>query len=152
MVIVPSNKAERYRKVVAEQALIREKFPFLNPRISGLELTCRGRIQPTDQSPIYRIEVRYSPWSSPEVEVIEPRIGFTSGTHMYHNGTLCLYDWREHPWQRRWHLHETIIPWTAEWLVFYEIWVLTGKWLGKSAVHDESKPSPVVPMDRSPTP
>lgn len=54
---------------------------------------------------------------------------------MYKDGTLCLYDWREQPWQKHWHLHETIIPWTSEWLVFYEIWLLTGKWRGRSADH-----------------
>jgi hypothetical protein len=32
-------------------------------------------------------------------------------------------------------LHETIIPWTAEWLVSYELYLTTGKWLGSSAVH-----------------
>jgi hypothetical protein len=25
---------------------------------------------------------------------------------------------------------ETIIPWTSEWLYFYELWVFTGEWHG----------------------
>ena len=25
---------------------------------------------------------------------------------------------------------DTIIPWTQEWLYFYEIWLLTGEWRG----------------------
>jgi len=136
MVMIPTNKADKYRKVVIEQMLIRAKFPFLHSRICGLELTCRGRIQPTEQSQNYRVEIRYSPWDSPVVRVIEPKIEFTPGVHMYQNDTLCLYAWREQPWQKNWHLHETVIPWTAEWLVFYEIWLLTGKWRGKSAVHN----------------
>jgi hypothetical protein len=145
MVKIQTNKADKYRKVVAEQVLIREKFPFLHSRISGLELTCRGRIQPTEQSLSYRIEIRYAPWDSPEVRVIEPKIEFTPGAHMYHNDTLCLHDWREQPWEKNWHLHETIIPWTAEWLVFYELWLLTGKWRGKSAVHGQPKPEDLAP-------
>ena len=64
MVMIPTNKADKYRKVVTEQVLIREKFPFLHSRISGLELTCRGRIQPSEQSCSYRVEIRYSPWDS----------------------------------------------------------------------------------------
>jgi hypothetical protein len=138
--MTPTNKADRYRKVVSEQALLRQQFPFLNSRISGLELTCRGRIQPTEQSPSYRIEIRYAPWDSPEVRVIDPKIKFTKGAHMYHNDTLCLFDWREQPWRKYWHLHETIVPWTAEWLVFYELWLLTGKWHGKSAAHEKPEP------------
>ena len=147
MVMIPTNKADKYRKVVTEQMLIRDKFPFLHSRISGLELTCRGWIQPTEQSRSYRVEIRYLPWDSPVVRVIEPKIEFTPGAHMYHNDTLCLYDWREQPWQKNWHLHETIIPWTAEWLVFYELWILTGKWRGKSAVHGQPKPEGVAPTE-----
>jgi hypothetical protein len=136
MVIIPTNKAEKYRKVVSEYALLREKFPFLNAHISGLELICRGRIQPAENSPNYRIEIRYAPWDAPEVQVIDPKITFTEGAHMYRNDTLCLYDHREQPWQKHWRLYQTIIPWTAEWLVFYELFLLTGKWLGESALHN----------------
>jgi hypothetical protein len=25
---------------------------------------------------------------------------------------------------------DTIVPWTAEWLVHYEIWLMTGEWYG----------------------
>lgn len=27
-------------------------------------------------------------------------------------------------------LADTIIPWTVEWLYFYELWLATGEWLG----------------------
>jgi hypothetical protein len=27
----------------------------------------------------------------------------------------------------------TIVPWLALWLFYYEIWRITGKWLGKGA-------------------
>jgi hypothetical protein len=145
MVMIPTSRADRYRKLVTEQALIRQSFPFLNPRICGLELTCRGRIQPTEQSQSYRIEIRYAPWDSPEVRVIDPKIVFTAGAHMYCDDTLCLFDWREQPWQRQLHLHQTVVPWTAEWLVFYELFALTGKWHGKSAAHELPKPAEPAP-------
>lgn len=32
-------------------------------------------------------------------------------------------------------LHDKIIPWTAEWLVYYELFKLDGKWLGPEAPH-----------------
>lgn len=147
MVLIPTNKADKYRKVVTEQVLIRKKFPFLHSRIRGLELTCRGRIQPAEQSRSYRVEICYAPWDSPEVRVIDPKLEFVKDAHMYRNDTLCLYDWREQPWQRHLHLHETIVPWTAEWLVFYEIWLMTGKWRGKSAIHGPPKPEDPSPAE-----
>jgi hypothetical protein len=64
---------------------------------------------------------------------MEPKLQNCHAIHMYSDGSLCLYDWREQSWQNKWHLHETIIPWTAEWLVFYELFLLTGVWHGKSA-------------------
>jgi hypothetical protein len=148
--VTQANRAERYRKAVLEQALIREHFPFFHSRISGVELTCRGRILPTDQSEAYRVEIKYLPWCAPDVRIIEPEIDFTPGAHMYRSNNLCLYDWREQPWQRNWHLHETVIPWTAEWLVFYELFLLTGKWHGKAADHPEIKTTnPAAGTDHS---
>jgi len=118
--------------------LVRENFPLFHSRIMGLELSSRGRIQPTESSPTYRVEIRYSGRDRPDVRVLEPRIRFNPALHMYQDDTLCLYDWRENPWQTKWHLHETIIPWAAEWLVYYELWLLTGKWQGKSAAHGQN--------------
>ena len=31
---------------------------------------------------------------------------------------------------------DTILPWAALWLVFYELWCDTGRWLGPSS-HDQ---------------
>jgi hypothetical protein len=38
-------------------------------------------------------------------------------------------------------LAETIVPWTAEWLFFYEVWMEDpeGRWLGLEAPHDDKK-------------
>jgi hypothetical protein len=32
-------------------------------------------------------------------------------------------------------LHQKIIPWIAEWLVYYELYLICGKWLGPEAPH-----------------
>jgi hypothetical protein len=136
--MIPIDNAGQYRKLIIEKILLSTAFPFLNCRIKGPKLLCRGRLQPTKFSPRYRVELEYSAWSPPDVRVVEPTIQYTRGIHMYKNGTLCLYDWRAQPWQKTSHLHDTVIPWMAEWLVFYELWLLTGKWNGKSAPHGSS--------------
>lgn len=140
MAMCGNNDADRYRKAVAEQMLIRGAFPSFSSRIKGKELTCRGRIRPSEHSKTYRVEIRYRPWSPPEVRILDPEVPFTSGAHMYKDGSLCLYDYREQRWEKNWHLHQTIVPWTAEWLVFYELLQLSGKWLGKSARHAPEAP------------
>ncbi len=36
-------------------------------------------------------------------------------------------------------IDDTIIPWTAEWLVFYELWKDTGTWQGAEAPHEDDE-------------
>jgi hypothetical protein len=41
----------------------------------------------------------------------------------------------EDRWKSSDDIHKKIIPWLAEWLVFYELFLITGKWLGPEAPH-----------------
>ena len=43
------------------------------------------------------------------------------------------------------YVHETIVPWTAEWIVFYELWKITGEWLGPEAPHGAGEKIPEAP-------
>lgn len=114
-------------------------YPFMHTRIIGDRVTCRGTMRTTDTGADYRIEVVYKPWTTPKVHILDPAIQPERKLHFFDNGTLCLFDWREQPWQKHWNLADTIIPWTAEWLLYYELYLLTGKWLGRSALHDGAK-------------
>jgi hypothetical protein len=134
MAMPSCQPAERYRRAVVEMARLRRHFPTFACRIAGDRLQSRGTLH-TDTDSAYRVELTYRAGSSPKIWVTKPRILHGGAPHMYRDNSLCLFDWREEPWHHRMHLHETIIPWTAEWLVFYEIYLLTGKWLGKSAPH-----------------
>ncbi len=133
----PTDNAARYRKAVHETALMNSHYACFNTRIiGGTVVQSRGRVRPTETSAKYRVEVVYEPWSVPKVRVIDPEIKFAPEIHMFRSDdTLCLYDHRETPWQRSWHLYDTVVPWTAEWLLFYELFLETGKWLGPSALH-----------------
>lgn len=141
-----SSNSEKYRKSVCEEMLIKKRFPLFDCRIRGKTLVCRGRLKPTENSADYRVEISYEPWGSPAVRILSPKIEPKKELHFYKTGNLCLYDWRNQPWQDKWHLADTIIPWAAEWLLYYEIYLLTGKWIGTSALHDSPKqevPKPV---------
>lgn len=41
---------------------------------------------------------------------------------------ICLY--YRHEWNRRMNISDTIVPWAIEWLYFYDMWLITKKWLG----------------------
>jgi hypothetical protein len=44
--------------------------------------------------------------------------------------SLCLYHPRKREWKPDRLIAETIIPWAAEWLFFYEMWLIDGHWAG----------------------
>ena len=139
---IPPSSGERSRRLIAETALVNQHYRCFHTRIAGNTLVCRGRIQPTATSRTYRVEVEYSPWDEPVARVLQPEIVYRPEIHMYKSGALCLFHWKEQPWQKGWHVYEKFIPWLAEWLVFYELYLLTGKWHGPSAVHAGPKVPP----------
>jgi len=43
---------------------------------------------------------------------------------------LCLFDPSGSQWSNKLLIADTTIPWAAEWLFYYELWHVDGKWLG----------------------
>jgi len=58
---------------------------------------------------------------------------------VYADETLCLFWPDEWIWRGHELVAETIIPWTALWLYYYELWLDTGEWLGPSSHHPSLK-------------
>lgn len=133
----PVNKAQHYARFVMQKLLVEKYFPAFQCRLNHGVLECKGEIRPTDQSDAYTVRVRYTEWGIPEVRVLKPEIVPNPEIHMYRNGNLCLYHPPTQPWTGMRNLHETIFPWVAEWLIFYELFLIEGKWLGPEVQHDE---------------
>lgn len=53
---------------------------------------------------------------------------------------LCLYYPKDKEWNIYQPIGDYILPWAAEWLYYYEIWAITGTWLGPQVQHDEPTP------------
>ena len=76
------------------------------------------------------------------IYVIEPAVlkkaeGATLLPHVYNTEkqSLCLFYGRIGEWNASMFLSRTIVPWASEWLNFYELWVITGEWLGGGINH-----------------
>lgn len=86
------------------------------------------------------VEIRYAPGMDfPYVRVVRPRLverpDFKDGPlpHVYWRGgkpILCLFDPMQKEWNGSMAISRSTVPWTIDWLYFYELWSLTGKWLG----------------------
>ncbi len=88
------------------------------------------------------MRVSYRLGSVPEVEVLQPRLqGLSNGSpipHVYPGNRPCVYLPRSGEWNPSMFIGDTIVPWVALWLYYYEMWHATGQWLG-GGVHSDDK-------------
>jgi hypothetical protein len=112
---------------------MRELFPqFKYYRDSNSWIGC---LQPSLKSPLYKIRVQFRIGFNPNVYVLEPEIS-SDAPHIYKSdNSLCLYYPSDGSWSSEMFVAKTIIPWTSEWLRYYEIWQVTGRWFGPEAPH-----------------
>lgn len=132
---IKRDRALEDRRFVIQKALIEKYFPCFKCRLSHRLLQCEGLITPSDHCDTYRIKISYEQYGIPKVQIKDPQIEPSARIHMYSTGNLCLYKPTDNPWTVDDNIHEKIIPWTAEWLVFYELFRICGKWLGPEASH-----------------
>ena len=127
--------------LAVQQLALQSLFPDAQCWISHSELTWEGTLTPSALSRCYLVRVRYNLNGSPDVEVLDPALERLEGKkppHLYKGDKLCLYRPKTGEWDRHMLLSETIIPWTSEWLLHYEIWLATGKWCG-GGIHPTKK-------------
>lgn len=128
MASTPNRAINLARQLVALKSAIAET----SGRISRGQLDCIVPIQPTLASRTYRARIRYKHRDSPQVHIVEPALALHPDRghlpHVYPGNALCLYYPGE--WHHQMLLATTILPWTSEWLLHYEIWLITGQWTG----------------------
>jgi hypothetical protein len=97
-----------------------------------------GTLQPRESSPVYHVELRYRVHVAPTVKVLRPDLA-PGAPHLYPDGTLCLYWPKEWGWTSDQLIVNTVLPWAADWLYYYELWLDCGKWLGPESPHRSTK-------------
>ena len=102
-----------------------------------------GELKPRENSPKYKVSIKFRGSLNPQVKVLKPNL-VPDPPHIYKStNTLCLY----HPKNLKWHkdrlVAEYIVPLTAAWLYFYEVWLETDIWYGPEVKHgvNEKKPN-----------
>lgn len=118
---------------------MQKHFPCFDCSLKKGILICTGTIQPSEHCDKYYLTVTLKQGGVPKVRITKPRIQPSPKIHMFEDGSLCLYDFRDESWTEKANIHETIIPWTAEWLVYYELFIDTGVWFGPEAPHGDKK-------------
>lgn len=110
-----------------------------------------GALQPTPFSRSYSVTVSYTLDKSPNCIVTNPSLDELSNgkkiPHTYSNRTqfkgtqLCLYlpyiagKNKISEWNPKLSLVQTIVPWAALWLFYFEDWLACGEWRGGGIEH-----------------
>ncbi|MGD6856347.1 hypothetical protein ACQCVO_14820 [Bacillus infantis] len=112
---------------------ILRKFPDFQLVREGKSIYWIGYLQPTQDSKRYTVKIEYHPYQA-KVFILEPEI-FSFAPHRYSDKSLCLYHPNDNSFNGETLIADTLIPWTSEWLYFYEAWIKDGVWWGKEAPH-----------------
>lgn len=139
---------------IEEQIAAMQSSPwseFAVTKTGARSATWEGTISPQIRKS-YLLRIRYSVPNilehftavgvQPRVQVLKPVLeghpDYEEGPipHVYQNQEepqypyLCLFDPYEGEWSPNDLISETTMYWAANWLYFYENWLLTGKWQG----------------------
>ena len=128
---------KRNIRLFDQMMTLRAAYPSASCELRNGTLFWFGKVKPTSLSREYNVALTYSNSQVPKVWVIGeelPKIDDPNFPHKYEIDPqnnmvrICLYRYREFTKDK--FLANTIIPWTVEWLYFYEIWIATGTWCG----------------------
>lgn len=128
------NKYLRQRPLTPSQQayFLKVAFPDFRVIAARHDLKCLGTLQPSCTSDKYTIELDYKVPVRPCVRVLRPELrlapGHTKLPHVFNGKDLCLHLTGE--WRSDLKISEYLIPWISFWLFFYEVWLVTGEWLG----------------------
>jgi hypothetical protein len=122
-----------------------------NPICAGTGTLHAGRlvwqycVSPTPLSRNYAVRIDYRQGDTPRVFVDEPDLTLLAEgrrlPHVYEQKPtrLCLYLPRKREWANWMRIDQTIVPWTALWLFYFEEWLISGNWKGGGEHPRQSK-------------
>lgn len=117
-------------------ALLKIRNPSGKGAVRHGKLTWHWKVQPTPISRAYDGRIEYSMHSAPKVFIESPNLlEIANGRripHLYNHERIqiCLYLPNAGEWSSHKFIADTIVPWTALWLLFFEEWLISDEWKG----------------------
>jgi len=121
--------------LIIQDMHIKGKYPQFLSSLGRKEYVWTGYLQPTELSIQYETMIKYDVITRvPKTYIIKPFLKCREDKkripHTYSENRPCLYLPGTGEWTDQKLIADTIIPWLSLWLFYYEVWFLTGKWLG----------------------
>lgn len=130
-------------RIITQARKLKSEFPesCVNTRFDR-QLEFTSYLQSSPLGKRYKIKIIAHLDKKIRVFITKPKkldlaIGEDRLPHVYctEKQELCLFYPKFREWSYSKLIVDTIIPWTMEWLFFYEVWLSTGKWIGKGIEH-----------------
>jgi hypothetical protein len=124
------------------------QLPGARIHFRGRQLLMEVGISPGLFGRLYECQLTMKPdCAAPDVIVVGPDLGaLAQGKRIPHTyayagrGTrLCLWWPKAREWVPRMKIADTFLPWTAEWLHYFEVWLQTDEWQG-GGEHPDTAP------------
>lgn len=115
----------------AQLAGLKQKVPGSDGFVRNNRLVWTGCITPTVRSVTYTVRIDVLLGKRPDISVLDPALEHWKGEplpHTYPGEKLCVYMGDQ--WDASKSLVTFVLPWIVDWLLYYELWVGTGKWFG----------------------
>lgn len=121
---------------------LKKLFPDSIVNIKPNKLVWVGDVTPTPLSETYTLKIEFALGDKPRVVVLKPKLVKRPNEklpHVFTGNELCLYRSKYNEWNSSMLITATILPWSILWLLYYEIWFVTGFWSGSKAEHPVKK-------------
>ncbi len=124
--------------LIRQRIALMVQYPDTTCSISKNVLHWKGVVKPSPLSKEYPVTITYQIYHRPNVIIYDQDNIFPGCQHPPHvfrvdeekgNVSICLY-FGSYEFSSKNLLANTIVPWSVEWLYFYEIWLSTGSWEG----------------------
>lgn len=124
-----------FNTLLFQKLNMEEQCRVLDCRIEKNTLTCSGWIQPTTLCDKYKIRIKYTKGVSPVCFLQSPKIPPNPHIHLNSNSSFCLNIKTDLNWHERLPLANYLLPWLAEWIIYYELYLINGGiWLGPESM------------------
>lgn len=135
--LIDSMGRSSYQVLCVQKLKIERQYNCFRCRIlnHGQSMVCTAMLQPLHYTDEYEVEMIFSGKSVPKIYLKSPKIPVNYEIHMYAEGNLCLFYPPDFKWTESTSAADSIIPWINEWIVYYEIYKISGVWEGPAAPH-----------------
>ncbi|TND10163.1 MAG: hypothetical protein FD123_411 [Bacteroidetes bacterium] len=137
---------QRKYSVIEQTRYLQNQFPNSTIRNIDHGFIWEAELRPSSLSQLYRVKLEFKRGHHPDVYIVSPKLQLAKGAvkleHVYSTKEqhLCIYHRPSNEWGDTLLIAKTIVPWISEWLLHYEIWLITGAWHGGGISHEKKKP------------